>query len=70
MKKIDVLFNNYCHGGDNTKGEETNLELDPDLVVLKLWRGQRTPQNDHERKVLEEIQEMQRKGQFFEVDFN
>ncbi len=57
---VHESYEAYCNSPD----------LDPDLVVIKLWKGQREPQNDYERKVLAELQEMKRKGQHFEVDFN
>lgn len=50
----------YCNSPD----------LDPDLVVIKLSKGERTPQNDYERKVLAELEEIKRQGKSFEVDFN
>ena len=53
-------YEDYCNGPD----------LDPDLIVIKLWKGERIPQNDYERAVLAEVQEITRQGKSFEVDFN
>lgn len=36
--------------------------LDTDLIRLKLWRGERTPQNDEERRIKMELDEMEKKG--------
>lgn len=53
-------YEDYC----NSKN------LDPDIVGVMLATGRRTPQNDYERRLLEEIQEMQRKGIAVEFPFN
>ena len=37
--------------------------LDQDLVQILLWRGERTPQNDEEKKIQKELLEMKKKGQ-------
>ena len=42
-------------------------ELDLDLVQTKLGSGARTPQNDFEKKLLEDIKEAMRQGKFFEI---
>ena len=36
--------------------------LDTDLIWIKLWRGERTPQNNEERRIKKELDEMDRKG--------
>ena len=41
-------------------------DLDTDIIQSKLWRGERKPQNDFERKLLKEIKEAQRKGTYLE----
>ncbi len=53
-------YEDYCNSKD----------LDPDIVGVMLATGRRTPQNDYERRLLEEIQEMQRKGIAVEFPFN
>ena len=53
-------YQDYCNSPD----------LDPDLVVLKLWRGVRIPQNDYERVLLTDLEEMKQNGKCIEVDFN
>lgn len=40
---------------------------DPDLIQVKLWKGQRTPQNDFERALLKELEEGKREGKIFEI---
>ena len=37
--------------------------LDQDLVQILLWREERTPQNDEEKKIQKELIEMKKKGQ-------
>ena len=37
-------------------------DLDTDLICIKLWRGVRTPQNDNERRIKKELDEIKRKG--------
>ena len=37
-------------------------DLDTDLICIKLWRGVRTPQNDEERRIKKELDEIERKG--------
>ena len=45
-------YESYCNSQD----------LDPYTVMLKLHSGSRKPQNDHERKLLEEMKEIERNG--------
>lgn len=45
-------------------------DLDTDLVYIKLWRGERTPQNDEERRIKKELDEMKAKGQTPEFYFD
>ena len=42
-------------------------DLDLDLVQVKLWKGERTPQNDFERALLKELEEGKREGKVFEI---
>ena len=42
----------YCNSPD----------LDDYTVMLKLWAGSRIPQNDHERRVLAELEEIRESG--------
>ena len=44
--------------------------LDTDLIWLKLWRGERTPQNDEDRQIKKELDEMDRKGIIPEFNFD
>lgn len=46
----------YCNSPD----------LDTDIIQSKLWRGERKPQNDFERRLLKEIQEAKEKGTYLE----
>ena len=41
--------------------------LDMDLIHVKLWKGQRTPQNDFERALLKELEAGKREGKIFEI---
>ena len=42
-------------------------DLDLDLVQSKLTTGERAPQNDFERRLLEEIKEAKRLGKTLEI---
>lgn len=42
----------YCNSQD----------LDTYTVMLKLWSGSRTPQNDAEKRILAELEEIRRRG--------
>ena len=44
--------------------------LDTDLIWLKLWSGESTPQNDEERHIKMELDEMDRKGIVPEFNFD
>ena len=44
--------------------------LDSDLIYLKIWKGERTPQNEEERRIKKELDRMKRKGQTIELDFD
>lgn len=43
---------------------------DPNIVYLYLSLGKREPQDDHEKKVLKQIREMEAKGGTVEIPFN
>ena len=62
----DPLGNTY------TSYEEyvNSPHLDMDLIWLKLWQGERTPQNDEERHIKMELDEMDRKGIVSEFIFD
>ena len=62
----DPLGNTY------TSYEEyvNSPHLDTDLIWLKLWRGERTPQNEEERQIKMELDEMARKGLTPEFNFD
>ena len=42
-------------------------DLDMDLKQVKLWKDERTPQNDFERRFLKEIEAAKREGKVFEI---
>ena len=50
-------YEEYCNSPD----------LDLDLVQLKLFRGLRTPQNDFERGLLNDINEAKKKKTFLDI---
>lgn len=47
----------YCNSPD----------LDMDLIQVKLWNGQRKPQNVFERSLLKEFEQGKREGKYFEI---
>ena len=54
----DPLGNTYA-----SYEEYVNLpDLDNDLICIKLWRGERTQQNDEEIRIKKELDEIKRKG--------
>lgn len=44
--------------------------IDSDLICSWLWNGEREPQNDYERKLLEELEDMKRRGVGLELPFD
>lgn len=50
----------YCNSAD----------LDPDIIGVMLATGRRTPQNEYEKQLLEEIEQMKREGKGIEFPFN
>lgn len=44
--------------------------LDYDIIASLLWRGKRTPQNDSEKKLLEELEQMRKEGKYPDFDFD
>jgi len=54
---VYASYQDYCNAPD----------LDLDLVQVKLWNGQRTPQNDFERRLLKEIQAASEQGRYLEI---
>lgn len=43
--------------------------LDLDLVYSKLWSGERTPQNEREKEIKKELDEMKSNGGKMELNF-
>ena len=43
--------------------------LDLDLVYSKLWTGERTPQNEREKKIKKELDWMKSRGEKLELNF-
>lgn len=43
--------------------------LDLDLVYSKLWSGERTPQNEREKEIKKELDEMKSQGKKIELNF-
>jgi len=52
---------------DSYKAYCNDPDLDMDLIQVKLWKGERTPQNDFERALLKELEEGKREGKIFEI---
>lgn len=50
----------YCNSDD----------LDPDIVGVMLATGRRTPQNEYEKELLAEIEQMKKEGKGIEFPFN
>ena len=62
----DVFGNTY----ESYEEYVNSPNLDTDLVYIKLWRGQRTPQNDEERRIKQELDEMKANGLTPEFNFD
>lgn len=62
----DPLGNTYA----SYKEYVNSPNLDTDLIWLKLWSGERTPQNDEERHIKMELDEIDRKGIIPEFNFD
>ena len=50
----------YCNSSD----------LDPDIVGVMLATGRRTPQDEYEKTLLAEIEQMKKDGKAIEFPFN
>ena len=44
--------------------------LDPDIVASYLLSGKRTPQNDYEKRLLEEMKDIKKRGGGIELYFD
>lgn len=47
-----------------------SMDLDSDIVGVMLATGRRTPQNDDEKRLLAEIEQMKRENKGIEFPFN
>jgi len=47
-----------------------SINLDTDLIMLYLWRGERTPQNKEEQKWKEELEAIRSRGETPEFNFD
>ena len=63
---IDVDGNKYKSYEDYVNSPD----LDPEVIYIKLAAGVRTPQNEYERRLKAEIDEMRAKGQIIETNLN
>ena len=45
-------------------------DLDLDLIYAKLWSGERTPQNEREKEIKKELDEMKSLGMKLELNFD
>ena len=45
-------------------------DLDLDLIYSKLWSGERTPQNEREKEIKKELDEMKSRGEKLELNFD
>jgi len=52
------------------KIDPNHPDLEPDQVLCYLTLGSREPQNDYERRLLNEIKETEAKGRIVEIPFN
>lgn len=44
-------------------------DLDLDLIYAKLWSGEQTPQNEREKEIKKELDEMKSLGMKLELNF-
>lgn len=57
LGEVYESYEAYCNSPD----------LDLDLIQVKLGKGERTPQNDFERRLLKEIEDARRNGKCLEI---
>ncbi|GEM_PF-5028051 len=76
MAKIDPKYRGklvdtfYFRGEKIEVYENNDPNLDPDTILSLLARGRRTPQNEHEEKLLMEIKEIYDRGDELDIPFN
>lgn len=55
---------------ESTQDYYNDKDLDLDIVASVLWRGVRTPQNDNERELKKELDEIKASGKGLELYFD
>ena len=54
----------------NSYEEDINSpDIDLDLIYSKLWSGERIPQNEREKEIKKELDEMKSRGEKLELNF-
>ena len=62
----------YPNGKEYDSSQEyyNEKDLDLDVIYSMLWRGVRQPQNEEERKIKKELDEIKTSGKGLELYFN
>ena len=64
-----MYINAEGHKYKNYEEYINSLDLDLDLIYSKLWSGERTPQNEREKEIKKELDEMKSQGKKLELNF-
>ena len=49
--------------------KSNSQDLDSDIIALKLWKGERNPQNEWERNLKDEFEGIKRQGKVPDISF-
>jgi hypothetical protein len=70
MTDYAAKHNYYLKDYIRERGEPNDPDLDSEKVLLFLAQGKRIPQNDYEKKLLAEIEEIKAAGKELEIPSN
>ena len=66
VKELNYTLDDFI----KERGDPNGPDLDGEHVLVYLSMGKRIPQNDYENRLLDEIQDIRRKGLMLEIPSN
>lgn len=72
LKSKDAIMGVYPNGREYESPQDyyNDKDHDLDIIATLLWRGDRTPQNDNERELKKELDEIKASGKGLELYFD